>query len=1608
MADFQNRSVIPFRGRLLKTIRKRYAEIPVTKKVKVKGEEVEKKVWIEYVDGKGKKRRKMKKVKAREIGYIFTVYSDLVALDDYALALVEKYGRDAKGYEISVESNLAELYRKGFNFFMRRFGRDRITPEMRNNYTQGMIRLKELDTTIKNLMGFDTDLALKFQTIREIAGKPKTRKTVGFIQSMVEDLFGLMNVPVESSRRTNPSLGLKYLQFKMGKKLEKQVAGSETEADLADLHTRMLNAQEKALELQLMDEGLVVSRRPVYAEGQKATMVVAYDPAINKLTPVKKPRSPNLQGLSEAAKETALQAYEAREDVKAYRAYMDARRGLVKAVYSSQFLSGDEKSRSFQSFDSVEAFNEAYQKKVRDERHRMDVFPEVTETKAGIQEITFKGATTSFELKPFVAPYPFISDNEAPRDAFISDGENTRGIRRAVKVRQIMVGGEIKDLIMTGRFKGFLLEDIINAAGKLIEGSTHTMVNGKKVEREIVDADGNVSFMANESLSILSEPYITLTGKGDERGLCIGIPSANSNTEDRKTMKRLSDQIASIKPKFQFPIPAALLNKAPKDLSKEQKAKRRKLLTQNSRYPFYTFEASDYEIIRDALGSVCLSKSASDYLDRYYRDLTKRDRALNEENLKRFRSENLGGFKTHINDRPFQFNNKQREAMAWLEANDFSGVMALDTGVGKTLLSVGAMKMAISEEGGSSRRFLFISPDRLVGNGRKEIMLFADSDVAPKLSQALDEISYKDFVKLFEENGSGYFSRKYYAVFFDEVNEALRGKKFKALSTLKHKRKVLLTASAIEKDPVDLYRFVTLAQGDNYDRKKERKWAERYCSVVGGRRIGLTSDPLLRAEFNKWVKANAYFAFKGDVDLEEVGQPKLHKPETKVVSVPMSRKLTRIYREKAKELQVELEGMLKKYRDEVMDEEAYSSEVTVVRRGKRKKAIKTLKDLAQRAVGKQLRELIAITSDPSKFVEGDTSKVDASAGIYAEDRTARIVYFTSQNKVARSVAENNALRFPDKIHAALLSSSIIFYQAGSKGKARVIARANKKSAPSFDSRFEDILLQKRAAEEAEWAVRIAKKYLRDNPNIGTIACTDAYAKGFNFQTFNKVVHLDRGKGFDSELIKQRTARAYRTGQTEVVEEIFLDSTMAPAGESDTRSVEDVSIQEIQKMVAAKDQEFFMDIIRTGMETSLTESVDAVERVVGTDIKNPPTADYLSLLLNPTPEGVAAFEAEEAKRESSPIDFISLDPERRSRIEDAFSRSGVLTQVDKEQLDRLDAAGLSTLIDSSVPIQTITSRQNSYNDDVMVGVTTETFKSERVINKQRRAISNEVFTTTPCAPKQLGTRMVTTQIVNAIKSGDFDSIELYAAGGGSYNGALIWPKFGYDGNISVDQGDFPEGDFRDGMAFSHMGVEGSRFFNLKISDILAYVDSSGKPVGWEWWSKNYKGFNAAFDLQEGSRSRRIMNEYLKRKSGELNLTPEQYLSSPLPPFNVESPACWRLALLNWGLPEETILSFREEFKRAYYSSEQVQEAVRSSYPELIKKLDLFKTNQGELPALSGDRTQRRASSDGDLPAEDNAILKSIWTQIGREKSLRALKADILEDSDNQDLLTIQDL
>lgn len=918
---------------------------------------------------------------------------------------------------------------------------------------------------------------------------------------------------------------------------------------------------------------------------------------------------------------------------------------------------------------NVEDWDSATQKMVR-----RDIEVEVTEFTYGNGNSQYQPPRYDTQLQSAINR---MASGEKPIARVIKDGNGDEqfGITKSFKVMKVIIDGKEKDLIVKGLYAGYTVETVLNMEGRFLEGGYFQSGRHKTLyEDRILIKNGEVitsDEVDGKRKSRLIEPYITVDDAGT--GFVLGLPSAKSSKNDRNLMTQLSKT-------------NALITKEGQGI-----------------YPFYFFPPSEFNAVRDALGSVAMSRPAQDLLDAYQKKLIDIERSSGEENSERFQAQALGGFVEKVGARRFKLNNKQREACAWLDASGMSGVVALDTGVGKTLTTVASIKNAINQEmyeGAPKRRFLFVSPARLVGNLEKEISSFMDEggkeitledgsvETTPNWKQIMlervDEMSYEDYVSIFKDidkkftsdtqisallaekeelirsrthqgktmtltldgdtivsvqegdqvrtasmkvaeeaeevaytqkvvtypaisdaekkeinkklrkvrseitkiekeisaesypKADKHFQKQYYCCFFDEVNEVLANRdKNRAMSALKHPRKVFLTASAIEKDPADLYKFVTLSKGGEVKTKDLNAFIARYGNVIGGKFVGLKSDPDIRREFMAWVKENTFFSIKTDrqydrdmgVEYFKSGLPTLKKLQTTTYTVQMDRATQQKYKQKAQEVSRELTAMLKKYRDLRGAKDIYEGEgdkdfyeldsrgrVVMTHRGKRKKI---LRDFAQSGLTASIRSLIA-------FSNSGNAKSDQATSLFQSEPSARIIYFASDESLLKKVIEKNSMGAPlDKIHVLCTLDQMLFYR---RGEVITAISANEgMSVDQFKQKLEDEGLNLKSAKlhkvaededteeteiEASWAIKISKEFIRDNPQIATIGCTDAYARGFNFQTFTKVIHLDRGEKFDSELIKQRTARAYRGGQAEQVEEIFIDATLTKASKTE--------------------------------------------------------------------------------------------------------------------------------------------------------------------------------------------------------------------------------------------------------------------------------------------------------------------------------------------------------------------------------------------------------------------------------------------------------------------------
>jgi hypothetical protein len=106
-----------------------------------------------------------------------------------------------------------------------------------------------------------------------------------------------------------------------------------------------------------------------------------------------------------------------------------------------------------------------------------------------------------------------------------------------------------------------------------------------------------------------------------------------------------------------------------------------------------------------------------------------------------------------------------------------------------------------------------------------------------------------------------------------------------------------------------------------------------------------------------------------------------------------------------------------------------------------------------------------------------------------------------------------------------------------------------------------------------------------------LTLTGKYAVGQNLQSFSSVVHLDRDS-WSNETMKQRTARAWRSGQRQPVTEFTMDVVY-----SNPRAnvKDDLTLDQIRRNMQEIDSALFDSIIKESKTFILGESWTGIDR-----------------------------------------------------------------------------------------------------------------------------------------------------------------------------------------------------------------------------------------------------------------------------------------------------------------------------------------------------------------------------------------------------------------------------
>jgi hypothetical protein len=228
------------------------------------------------------------------------------------------------------------------------------------------------------------------------------------------------------------------------------------------------------------------------------------------------------------------------------------------------------------------------------------------------------------------------------------------------------------------------------------------------------------------------------------------------------------------------------------------------------------------------------------------------------------------------------------------------------------------------------------------------------------------------------------------------------------------------------------------------------------------------------------------------------------------------------------------------------------------------------------------REFTALTElslMPDLLIPGaNNPKLDQSVRIVDErvESSGRTILFTDVPKMASHTVATLSKRFPGKLHAVGLASTIELWQDGRKvasyGQRPYVAPDGTKYAPG------------------SWKVFVLKHIVSANPEVITLTLTGTYAVGQNLQDFTTVIHLDRDS-WNSEVMKQRTARAWRTGQSSSVEEITLDVVY-----SNPRADRDATLDGIRKAMQELESELFDQVVIESQSEALGKEFFEMKRM----------------------------------------------------------------------------------------------------------------------------------------------------------------------------------------------------------------------------------------------------------------------------------------------------------------------------------------------------------------------------------------------------------------------------
>jgi hypothetical protein len=752
---------------------------------------------------------------------------------------------------------------------------------------------------------------------------------------------------------------------------------------------------------------------------------------------------------------------------------------------------------------------------------------------------------------------------------------------------------------------------------------------------------------------------------------------------------------------------------------------------------------------------------------------------------------------------------------------------------------------------------------------------------------------------------------------------------------IKHSSKFFFTEASIAKRIDKLYHLNKMVNNLSYTEKEKTAWCSKYSHKVVDTYVGLKKET--KEEFLEWLRENCLILSKKDITLESAIGIKEEK-QSDIQVTKIDPQIESLYIATSKEITTNI-------KNDNLDKKALANriEILTLLLNNPKKALSIL--------GKDIPNL----SNP---------KINKAISI-AKKNDGKTLFFTEDDDLAEENASLISKQIPG-YHAYIQNGVLSIYENGYK--------------------------------------------IKDIPNTyKTLTASHYDLKTINTDDFSIFVHLDRGN-YSTQVLSERSSII---GDKK---EIYIDAISS-----------NPTLDKVFSQLSLEQKEDIEKIFENHKPVYIKVNANQEALKINRDL--------LEACVSANPSLYPLINKRIVQGNRYPlINKSFLDEKRFEKLEKnnphavAKIRSVALkVQVPYQHL--LDISCLSILHNpitlagikgSSVEVL---SKDATYEIEVgqthpMLGMhNTDTHNYLKRIIKVKNgmlvSVENDIFTSSACSPKGIGTKAIFTQYKAAIKYG-LEDISTHAAGDfDSFDskgkikkekliGYYVWGKLGYNANILKNQAlnNTQKKSILDSLEmpkwkpvkqwllkYTEFNPENKI---LWLSDVYA-CNIEGKLLGQQWWKENGYGLYLSLDTDPASLSYRVINKYFKKKCEEEGLTPEEYLTKELPPFDVDSIDCWNNILANKEFLGVNDANIKEVANQ--YSNNLIKALIKESetYPYL-PPLRKFLYNIYKTPNSIRKKTIFNAIP----PPVLKSILKKLYNEETKHKSLNQTLTELFED------------